>query len=79
MTNDELRPYLESVNFEDRADAEHEAARIAEYIATHVACRAGHHRPLNPENLYNDPCPVEGCGSLVPHRIDPVDVPQSLR
>jgi hypothetical protein len=76
MTDDQKLP-ASAAGFEDAADKENEAERVARYIATHVACRAGHHRPLNTEKPYNDPCPI--CGSLVPHRIDEADVPKSLR
>jgi hypothetical protein len=77
MTDETRKIYESAAGFENAADDKNEAERVARYIATHVACRAGHHRPLNPEKPYNDPCPV--CGSLVPHRIDASEVPKSLR
>jgi hypothetical protein len=70
--------YAGAIGWEDKIDAEAEAKRIADYIATHVACAHGHHRPMIP-NVYTDPCPVEGCGTRRQYRIEPVDVPKSLR
>jgi hypothetical protein len=61
MTNDELRPYVESVGFEDRLD---EAEKLRLYIAGHITCRKGHHRE---RSKVDEPCPV--CGSFVPFEV----------
>ena len=72
---DEQKLYNSAAGFEDRADEANEAKRIANYIATHVRCTNGHHRLKNP-NVYDNPCPVEGCGKRQQFLIDPADVPK---
>jgi hypothetical protein len=53
MTEPELKKLYESAaGFEDKADAVNDAARLAEYIATHHMCRAGHHRPKDQEQWH---------------------------
>jgi hypothetical protein len=50
MTEPELKKLYESAaGFEDRADADAEAKRLEDYIATYCQCRAGHHRPRSQE------------------------------
>jgi hypothetical protein len=66
MTEPELKKlYAENVDFEDRADATNDAARLAEYLATHVRCVHGHHRQKSDED---QPCPV--CHSLIPYAVE---------
>jgi hypothetical protein len=56
MTDDQLRPYFEAVNFEDKADADAEAKRLAAYCASVVQCRNGHHRPKADEDKQCPSC-----------------------
>jgi hypothetical protein len=65
MTDDELRPYFESLNFEAKADAANDAARLKAYCESHMRCVKHHHRPA--ADIEN-PCPV--CGSCVPFCVE---------
>jgi hypothetical protein len=57
VNDNELRPYLEAVNFEQRLD-DAEALRL--YIASHITCRLNHHRERSKQS---EPCAT--CGSTV--------------
>lgn len=66
MTEPELKKLYESAaGFEDRADADNDAAALKAYCESHTRCTRGHHRPMADINL---PCPL--CGSCVPFKVE---------
>jgi hypothetical protein len=61
--NDEV--YRQNVGWEEKVDADAEAAQLKAYCEAHTRCSKGHHRPVAD---IEKPCPV--CGSIVPFNVE---------
>ena len=63
--------YASACGFEDKLDADAEAARRTAFKESHVRCINNHVRPKSED--CDDKCPV--CGSCVPYFLDDSQVP----